>query len=153
MKSRLLLVVKLAFVALLCVLVYVHKAHKPRILIVHSYLDDYSWVQEINTGLKRFFDGREDVTLRYHYMDLKNHTGEGFQRTSAEIARRTIERWQPNILIIFDDIAQKLVGMHYLDDPDIGIVYGGVNGDEEDYGYDRASNVTGILERKPLRMD
>lgn len=151
MKSRLLLIAKLAFVALLCTLVYLHKSYKPRILIVHSYLDDYSWVREINTGIKRFIGDREDVTVRYHYMDLKNHGDEAFKRTSAEITRRTIDRWQPDILILFDDVAQKLVGVNYIDKPGMSIVYGGMNGTEADYGYDKAANVTGILERKPLK--
>jgi hypothetical protein len=32
----------------------------------------------------------------------------------------------------------------------MSIVFAGVNGKPEDYGYDEAANVTGILERKPL---
>lgn len=149
-KSTLLLTVKLAFVALLCTLVFLHKQHKPRIMIVHSYNSDYSWVKEINVGVDRFYDAHPDVTLRWHYMDLKNHGDENFMRTAATIANTTIDRWQPDVLIIFDDIAQKLVGMRYLDNPAIKIVYGGVNGKSADYRYDKAGNVTGILERKPL---
>ncbi len=151
MKNRLLILAKLAFVVLLCVLVYFHKAQKPRILILHSYLNDYSWVEEINIGLERFFSEHEDVTLRYHYMDLKNHGDEAFRRTATEIARRTIDRWQPDVLVIFDDIGQRLVGMRYMSKSGISVVYGGVNAAEEDYGYNMASNVTGILERKPLK--
>ena len=149
-KHIFLLIAKLSFVALLCVLVFLHKQHKPRIMIIHSYNSDYSWVKEINVGVNRFYDEHPDVTLRWHYMDLKNHGDENFQRTAATIANSTIERWQPDVLIIFDDIAQKLVGMRYLDNPSIKIVFSGVNGTAADYQYDKAANVTGILERKPL---
>lgn len=149
-KNTFLLIVKLAFVALLCVLVFLHKQNKPRIMIVHSYNSDYSWVKEINVGVNRFYDEHPDVTLRWHYMDLKNHGDENFIRTAATIANSTVERWQPDVLIIFDDIAQKTVGMHYLDKPGMNIVFSGVNGTAADYKYDKAKNVTGILERKPL---
>ncbi len=149
-KNTLLLIAKLSFVALLCVLVFLHKQNKPRIMIIHSYNSDYSWVREINVGVNRFYDEHPDVTLRWHYMDLKNHGDESFIRTAATIANTTVERWQPDVLIIFDDIAQKLVGMRYLNHPKIKIVYSGVNGTAKDYHYDTANNVTGILERKPL---
>lgn len=150
-KNNLLLAAKLLFVTLLCVLVFLHKQHKPRIMIIHSYNNDYSWVNEINVGVNRFYDQHPDVTLRWHYMDLKNHNDEDFKRTAATIANSTIERWQPDVIILFDDIAQKLVGTKYLNNPDVKIVFGGVNGNASDYQYDSANNVTGILERKPLQ--
>jgi hypothetical protein len=150
MKNKLLIAAKLFFVLLLCALVFLHKSQKPRILIIHSYLDDYSWVWEINEGFQRVFDDHQEVTLRYHYMDLKNHVDEDFRRTAAAITHRTIARWQPDILILSDDLAQKLIGTEYLNHPNMSIVFAGVNGKPEDYGYDEAANVTGILERKPL---
>ena len=150
MKNKLLLAAKLLFVVLLCVLVFAHKQSNPRIMIVHSYNNDYSWVREINVGVNRFYDAYPDVTLRWHYMDLKNHGDDDFKRTAATIANSTIERWQPDVLIIFDDIAQKLVGMKYLNHPTIKVVFGGVNGKASDYQYDKANNVTGVYERKPL---
>lgn len=149
-KNTLLLLVKLTFVVLLCSLVFVHKQNKPRVMIVHSYKNDYSWVNEINVGLNRVFDKHPDISLRWHYMDLKNHGDDDFKRTAATITNHTVERWQPDVLIMMDDIAQKLVGMQYLNHPTIRMVYGGVNGKPSNYKYDVSNNVTGILERKPL---
>ncbi len=83
-------------------------------------------------------------------MDLKRHSDEDFVRTAAAIANNTIDRWRPDVVILFDDIAQKKVGTHYLGHPSIKVVFGGVNGKPSDYKYDVAANVTGILERKPL---
>lgn len=142
---------KLVFVVLLCGLILAHKANKPRILVIHSYLNDYDWVREINEGMRRVFDKQQDVTLRYHYMDLKNHLDENFRTTASKITHRTIRKWRPDVIILSDDWAQKLIGTQYLDDPDISIVFCGVNANPGSYGYDKANNVTGILERKPLK--
>ncbi len=55
-KKTLLPIIKLTFILVLCVLVYVHKQSKPRIIIIHSYDSSYSWVNEINAGVNRFYD-------------------------------------------------------------------------------------------------
>lgn len=130
--------------------ILVHKSNKPRVLIVHSYHTDYPWVEQINEGIRRTLGNRQDVSLRYHYMDLKNHTDSDFKRTAASTVYRTIAKWEPDVLIISDDVGQQLVGKHYINSPDMGIVFCGVNGEVDAYGYDGALNVTGILERKPL---
>jgi ABC-type uncharacterized transport system substrate-binding protein len=149
-KQRILLLAKLAFLVIFCALVFHHKQTKPRIMVIHSYSADYSWVQEINTGISRFIDKHSNATVRWHYMDLQKHTDADSVRTATTIAAGTIEQWKPDIIVLFDDIAQKKVGMLYLDDPRVKIVFGGVNAKASDYQYDKAKNVTGILERKPL---
>ncbi len=144
------IIFKLTFVLLLFGFVIFEKTNKPRIMILHSYQTDYAWVNEVNTGLKRVLNKHHDVILRYHYMDLKKHTEEDFRRTAATATIRTIEKWQPDVLIIIDDWAQKLIGSKYVSHPSVSIVFAGVNGKAESYGYSNAENVTGILERKPL---
>lgn len=134
-----------------CLAVYLHKNDSPRILIIHSYGADYTWVQEMNVGIKKFFDKHRDITLRYHYMDLKNHGDLDFRRTSQIATINTIEKWKPDIIMLYDDAAQSLVGMNYLNHPKIKVVFGGMNGLPSTYQYDKSQNVTGILERKPLQ--
>lgn len=121
---------------------------KPRILVLNSYDTDYSWVQEVETGIRHVLNGKP-YTVRWHYMDTKRHPDESFKVLARRSARNVIDEWRPNILIAIADPAQE-VAQHYLDRDDIMIVFGGVIARPEDYGYDRAKNVLGILERWPM---
>ncbi|MDD9303399.1 MAG: hypothetical protein HUK40_14090 [Desulfobacter sp.] len=57
---------------------------------------------------------------------------------------------KPRVLIAVDDFAQSLAGKYFVNDPEMDIVFAGVNGSIEPYGYEGAENVTGIFERKQL---
>jgi len=121
---------------------------KPRVLILNSYDTDYSWVQEVETGIRHVLAGKP-YTVRWHYMDTKRHPDESYKVLARRSARNVIDEWRPTVLIAIADNAQE-VAQQYLDRDDIMIVFGGVIGRPEDYGYDRAKNVLGILERWPL---
>jgi hypothetical protein len=154
MKKLLAISPKLLFVLLLFSLIYIHKSQFPRILVIHSYQTDYNWVVSINEGLERVFDDKSELNIRYHYMDLKNHGEESFKKTAASLAIRVVDEWQPDVLVLFDDLAQLLVGKPYVENPtpgkdDMKIVFGGVNDDIPKY-YAKNKNVWGILERKPF---
>ncbi len=123
---------------------------KPRVLVLHSYDKDYAWVRDVNSGLKRILDKRGDLTLRWYYLDTKRHPWPEFKENASRAARRMIDEMQPDVIIAIDDDAQNYVTRHYLDHPRIGIVFAGVNNEPSRYGYDRAANVSGILERLPL---
>lgn len=123
---------------------------KPRILILHSYDKEYSWVKDVNTGLKRVLDKHRDYTLRWYYLDTKRHPWPEYKANAGTAARRMIDEMQPDVIIAVDDDAQQYVTRYYLDHPRIRIVFAGVNNEPQDYGFDHAANVTGILERIPL---
>jgi len=150
MKKHLPNLLKIIFVVLVMGFILVHKQQTSRILVVHSYLNDYDWVNEINEGFTRIFDKHQEYITRYHYMNLKNQNSPRYRETSTGRVQRLIKNWEPDIIIIVDDWAQRLIGTIYIDNPDIKIIFAGVNADIEKYGYDKAKNVTGILERKPL---
>jgi ABC-type uncharacterized transport system substrate-binding protein len=128
---------------------------KPRVLILHSYDLDYVWVRDINVGINRVLRGKP-YNIRWHYMDTKRNPSNDFRERAGLLARRIVEDWKPDLIIAIDDDAQKYAAMHYaLDERDakaaakaIKIVFVGLNGDSKPYGYDRAVNATGILERK-----
>ncbi len=104
------------FAAAMIVLVWKHNADKPRIFIVHSYNTDLSWVKSIDEGLDlQLRDSHPSAQVRRHYMDLKNHNGCNFRRRSAHDVLFAIKEWQPDYLLLVDDLAQQLVGAHYLD--------------------------------------
>jgi hypothetical protein len=122
---------------------------KPRILVLHSYGADYSWVTEVSAGMNRILEGKP-YTIRWHYMDTKRHPDDAFKVRAGQSAQDVIAQWQPNIIITVADNAQALVGSKYVNNPRISVVYSGVFASPSEYGYDKATNVTGILERWPL---
>jgi ABC-type uncharacterized transport system substrate-binding protein len=123
---------------------------KPRILILHSYDDTYSWVRDINIGLKRVLNQEFNYKIRWYYMDTKRNPDQEYKTSAGIAARRTIEKMHPDVVIAFDDDAQAFATRHFIDHPKIKIIFSGVNNQAEDYGFDQASNVTGVLERLPL---
>lgn len=130
----------------------VHESLKrPRVLILHSYYTDFSWVNEINVGIKRVLWDRP-YNIRYHYMDTKRHPSLEFKLKAGATARKMIRRWRPDVILAFDDNAQEYVGKYFVDDPNISIFYAGVNADPAQYGYDKASNVSGICETMPWAL-
>ena len=187
-----------AILAALVLLVIEHNAEQRRILIVHSYHKYLAWVSELNDGVQQSLanikrDERRNLSVRTHYMDLRNHPDCSYYKLAATDVRYTIKEWEPDVIVIFDDLAQGLIGFNQLrydgptdqgeaernviaqgltdwlkedrcEDPEIDaeyfglhepaedlspdIVFAGVNGEVDRYGYESASNVTGIFERK-----
>jgi hypothetical protein len=122
---------------------------RPRILVLHSYFTDYVWTREINVGLDRGMKDQSWIQFRYHYMDTKKKSDAEHLRRAGIAARKAIEDIRPDVVIAIDDYAQELAAKYFVDHPEIKIVFAGLNGGIEPYGYHKANNVTGILERKP----
>jgi len=128
---------------------------KPRVLILHSYDLEYSWVRDVNVGLNRVLRGKA-YNIRWHYMDTKRNPSNTFRERAGLLARRIILDWKPDLIIAVDDDAQKYAAMHFAMDANdwkkaehkVQIVYVGLNGEAHPYGYDTAVNTTGVLERK-----
>ena len=139
-----------AFLVLMVVLLTWFKLTQPRVLVLHSYDQNYEWTRDIDVGLKRVLDPKLRYRVQFHYMDLKNHPDAEFRRRAAILARHAIDAWNPNLIIAVDDDAQKDVVMGLANKPGVSIVFAGINGEIEPYGYNNARNVTGILERKSL---
>ncbi len=123
---------------------------KPRLLILHSYSTDYNWVQGVNQGIRRGLGQAGDWNVRWHYLDTKRHPWPEHKANAGIAACRLIDLWRPDAVLAIDDDAQAFVARRYTDRPGISMVFAGVNNERADYGYDRAANVTGILERLPL---
>lgn len=138
------------FVVILISFMVVANLQKPRVLILHSYYTDFSWVRDINVGLMRELQ-KKPYSIRYFYMDTKRHPQEDYKQKMSGSARRMIDRWKPNVIIAVDDNAQKYVSLFYRNHPSIKIVYTGVNAKPSAYGFDKSSNVTGVIERIPFQ--
>ncbi len=149
MKKQIIKVLSVIFIVGLIVFLVAANLNKPRILILHSYGPDYSWVVDINEGLMRVFKKRP-YSIRWHYMHTKRHPSEEYKKHAGQTVRKLIANWKPDILIAIDDNAQEYVAKYYNNDPTMKIIFTGVNATTNTYGYDKATNVTGMLERVPL---
>ena len=69
---------------------------------------------------------------------------------SARQADDLVARWKPDLIYTNDDIAQSAFAVRHLDTA-TPIVFSGVNEEPATYGFDRARNVTGVLEREHFR--
>ncbi|HEO65297.1 MAG TPA: hypothetical protein ENI73_05420, partial [Spirochaetes bacterium] len=214
------------FLISLGIFLIVTNLNKPRVLILHSYYTDYSWVRDINEGLDRVFK-KYSYNIRYHYMDTKRHTDNNFKIKAGLTVIKMIESWKPDVILSIDDNAQQMafkqpkapkkiksgrfnqeilkqisnnedresilryyiidnnkklyilkedltkkeidsisdilksvkfkkikdlpVTKHFLNNPQFKIVFTGVNASARKYGYDKGTNVTGVLERIPFQ--
>lgn len=124
---------------------------KQRVLVLQSYDASYSWTRDIDSALRRVLATNPHIAVRWHYMDTKRHPWPRFQENAGILARNTIDNWQPDLIIAGDDDAQEYAARHYAGDPRVRIVFLGINGQIDAYGYDKLRDkVTGILERKQL---
>ena len=138
------------FMLIVLVLFGWYNMSKPRILILHSYDKDYAWVRDVNIGLARGLKNKYRYQLNWYYMDTKRYPDPDFKKSAGIAARNVILQTQPDVIIAIDDDAQKYAASYFINDPHIKIVFAGINNNAEDYGYEKANNVTGILERLPL---
>jgi len=148
--NRLRLILISLFLAASVVVVVAYNLHKPRVLVLQSYDLTYPWTREVSVGLRRVLDEHSHFAVRWFYMDTKRHPEKEFKQKMGLAARQSIDRWNPDVIIAVDDDAQEFVTRHYVNHPGIRIVFAGVNGGVEPYGFAGAGNVTGIFERKDL---
>lgn len=127
-----------------------YNIQKPSILILHSYDPDYAWSRDESVGLNRVLTEKYRYQVHWYYMDTKRHPDAAFKQNAGKAARDMIARSRPDVVIALDDDAQQLAAHRFRNDPHVKIVFAGVNAPPSRYGYDQASNVTGILERIPL---
>lgn len=117
----------------------------PRLLHVMSYHGDWQWNIDQLAGFRETL-ALPEAPWRVVELDAK-------RVSPAEVARRAeqadalVAQWQPHLIYTNDDIAQSAFGVRWLDRGP-PMVYSGVNKEPADYGFDRARNVSGVLERE-----
>lgn len=115
-----------------------------RVLFVDSYHEGYAWTDGTEAGLRNVLDNTE-IELRVIHLDTKRNSDPEFRENAAIEAMAEIEAFDPDVVIVAEDNAQKYLVVPYLLDTDLPIVFTGVNWDASVYGYP-ASNVTGMVE-------
>jgi ABC-type uncharacterized transport system substrate-binding protein len=146
---RVRLTIIFVFLLVLATTVVTFNLTKPRVLVVQSYERDYSWTRDVDTGINRVLADKNAYSLRWFYMDTKRHPWKEFKVNAGKTVTKLIDRWQPTVVIAVDDDAHEYALKNFANRPDIQIVFSGVNNSADKYGYNTASNVTGILEKKP----
>ena len=141
--------VTLCLVATTLVVVGVN-LNTPRLLILQSHSRDCAWTQGVDTGIHRVLDDQFQYVVRWFYMDTDLHPWPEYQETIGRTAQRLIVQWQPDVVLAVDDDAQQYVMRHYVGDDHLRIVFAGVHGDTDAYGYTQAANVTGIVQQRAL---
>ncbi|MFT3736697.1 MAG: ABC transporter substrate binding protein [Rhodocyclaceae bacterium] len=138
-------VLRSALTTLLCLAATAASAQSLKILHVTSYKSDWVWVQEQAKGFQESM-GDAEVVMRTVDLDAKHNSPEQLKQAVAQTIA-LIDSWKPDLIYTTDDVAQSEVAVKYLNGP-IPIVYSGVNKAHADYGFDKARNVTGVLERE-----
>jgi hypothetical protein len=91
--------------------VVLHQQATRKVLVIHSYNTDLTWVGDVDQGITRALAGQpRRVQVRRHYMNLLNRPDCNHFHLAAQDARLAIEDWQPDAVVLVDDLAQALVG-------------------------------------------
>jgi len=125
-----------------------HLFAKEKILIIHSYNPDISWVQDQTSGIKSILSNKYEYYE--FYMNTKQIPKNKFKEKADE-ALQYYKRIKPNLVITTDDNALKLVGQQI--SKNTPLVFGGVNGHiRNDYPWILKNlKVTGVLERPLIK--
>lgn len=115
-----------------------------KVLIVNSYHKGYEWSDTIGHVARSILEP-SGVEVHEFFMDTKRNEDKASIQRAALQAKREIEYWKPDLVIVSDDNASKYLVMPYYKDSELPFVFCGVNGDSSIYGYPY-SNATGIEE-------
>lgn len=129
----------------LIVLTPAARAEPLRILHVASYHMSWDWNRE---QFQAFREELNDLAIDYRIVELDaKRSSPDITRARAEQAIRLIQDWKPHLVYVNDDVAQEAVTIKFLNHA-IPFVYSGVNRAPKDYGFDKAGNIAGVLERE-----
>ena len=115
-----------------------------KVLHIMSYHRGWEWTESQFQG---FQNALSDLNVEYEVLalDAKNHSDPVWLTEKGNEFKDFIETWEPDLVYTSDDEAQEYVAKYY-NNSDLPFVFSTVNNAPEDYGFDTASNVTGIYE-------
>ncbi len=138
---------KITVMIALIVMIFTSACQKEpaKVLFIFSYHPEYEWVVEETQGALKAFQNQQ-VSIEKFYMDTKRNTSKEWMDKVSGEAIDMIMDYQPDVVIVFDDNACRLVARKFIGD-ELPFVFCGMNADPSDYGFP-ASNITGVLERE-----
>lgn len=117
-----------------------------RILHVMSYHSPWRWTDGQLDGFKSGL-GENLAEYKVFQLDTKRKSDAVQKNQSGKKARGLVGTWRPDLIYTSDDDAQDLVTKYFLNSK-IPQVFSGVNESPEYYGFDKSSNVTGVVEHE-----
>lgn len=115
-----------------------------KVLHVNSYHPEYAQSMIIDKTVRKLLS-KEGIEVKTIFFDAKYNQSDLFLRQKAVDAKKRIESWQPDVVIVADDPANEYLVVPYYRNDDMPFVFVGVNWDAEKYGYP-CTNVTGQIE-------
>lgn len=115
------------------------------VMIITSYHPGYEWQAEEDSGLMSVL-GKYGYVIERFDLDTKRNPGEEWKKQMAAGAIRKIGEVNPDLILVCDDNACKLVATQFIGS-DMPVVFCGMNADPGEYGFP-ARNVTGVIERE-----
>ena len=113
-------------------------------LYINAYHPGYAWSDTEQKATEAVLK-RAGVEYQVFYMDTKQKNSQEQIKASAESARKTIDEYKPDVVILQDDNPVKHVLVPWYRNTDLPFVFCGVNWDCGRYELP-CRNVTGILE-------
>ncbi|WP_281886325.1 ABC transporter substrate-binding protein [Paenibacillus sp. YYML68] len=115
-----------------------------KIVHVMSYHSPWEWTDAQLEGFKASFKNVQ-VDWKVIQLDAKRISSPDQLEQMGQLVRGEIDAYQPDLIYTSDDEAQRYVAKHY-NNTKTPVVFSGVNWEPSTYGFDQASNVTGVLE-------
>jgi len=115
-----------------------------KLLVIYSYHPEYEWCQQEKRGIEDVFKD-QNITIESFYMDTKRKTNKTWEKNIKNEALQKINSFKPDLVIVCDDNACKLVASQFIDKK-LPFVFMGINEDPKVYGMP-AKNITGVIER------
>ena len=115
-----------------------------KVLFVDSYHEGYDWSDGITSGVVNTLKNT-GVELKIYRMDTKRNNTEDFKKQAGVAAKKLIDEFKPDVVIMSDDNAAQYLIAPYYKDSKLPFVFCGVNWDASVYGFP-AKNITGMIE-------
>ncbi|MEO6018085.1 MAG: hypothetical protein ABIP46_12590 [Polaromonas sp.] len=151
MKSGTLAVLTAAALVVVLLLLGTFNLSKPRILVLHSSDRSSTTVGKMDEGIRQTLGkNRQPMTVRWHYLGIDGLPDEDHRQDAAKEGLRTIEQFNPDVVIAVDDEAQEYVMRRFAGQGRPKVVFAAIDHEPGEYGYVGAANVTGVAEALPL---
>lgn len=138
----------LMFVLMFGGIFYGTSVYAAKCMLVMSYHQGYAWNDGVQKGVESVLAKKCD--LQIFYMDTKRNKTVQHAKMMAEKAKKSIEKFKPDVLIASDDNASRYLVTKYFKNTDLPVVFCAVNWDVSKYGYPY-KNVTGMVEVAPIQ--
>lgn len=136
------------FLLLIISFSYSNEIESKKVLYINSYHEGYTWSDGIEKVIKSNLNkSKLNIELKIFRMDSKRNKSKNFIEKKALEAKRIIEEYKPDVVIVSDDNAVKYLLVPYFNNSSIPFIFCGVNGSSKKYNLSK-DNTTGMIEVK-----